>query len=180
MILHKDNQMTQSVLRKSGLVAALALFLCAGAINAAGPVMTEAKAKDLIQQRTQIDACADPAFVFSSVQVASPLKQKAGGKTTDYYPVHARYAVTCRYGDEKMRAEVDLTLSYYQDPFGAWQAYGPNFDADQSWDNTQSDVRCRVQNLAHLTTDAAGKVTGSTPAKDQGFIGCTVAAKAAE
>ncbi len=93
--------------------------------------------------------------------------------------MHARYAITCQYGNEKMRAEVDLRTDYYADQFGEWRS-NTDFDGDQTWDNVQNDVRCRVQNLEHLTVDGNGKVTGSTPAKDQSYIGCSVMGKTAE
>jgi hypothetical protein len=142
--------------------------------------MTEGKAKEVIQSGTSIRACGDPVFVFQTVQIGAKVKQKDGDKQIEVYPAHARFSVRCRYGNEQMRAEVDLTTAYYMDPFGAWKASGPDYEGDQTWDNTQSDVRCRVQNLAHLTVDSTGKVTGSTPAKDQGYIGCTVQPKAAD
>ena len=146
----------------------------------AGAAITEAKVKELLTAGTGITACGDGQYTFETVQIGARIKQKVGDKSFDFFPVHARFAVVCRYGDEKMRAEVDLTTAYYKDPFGAWQPSGPDFSGDQSWDNTQSDVRCRVQNLAHLTVDKDDKVTGSTPAKDQGYIGCTARSKASD
>ncbi len=164
-------------LLRAALIAST--LLAAAHAQDKGPI-TQAKAQQLIQSGTLIQACGDATYTFQSVQVGTTLKQKLGEQVIDLYPVHARFAVTCRYGDSQMRAEVDYTAAYYRDPFGAWQSSGPDFDGDQSWNSTQSDVRCRVQTLAHLTVDSSGKVTGSTPVSDHGYIGCTVMSKAAE
>jgi hypothetical protein len=77
-------------------------------------------------------------------------------------------------GNEQTRAEVYLTLAYYIDSFGAWEASGLDYEGDQTWNNTQSDVRCSMQDLTHLTVDSTGKVTGSTPAKRFAVITRTV------
>jgi hypothetical protein len=160
----------------------MTLFVLPGlaAPNSGG--LTEATAKDLIEHQTQVGGCGEPVFDFTSVQIASPADQKEDGRKYRLYPVHARFFVTCRVADEQMRAEVDLRTEYYRDEFGKWRSSDPGFEGDQSWDNTQNGVRCRAQNLAHLTVDGNGKVTGSTPAKDQrlGFPACRLVPKAAD
>ena len=162
------------------LLLATVSFLAIASYAESKEAFTEVKAKELIKNGTQVKACGDASYEFQSVQIGRVHKEKDNSQNFELYPVQARYAVTCRYGDEKMRAEVSLRVDYYQDEFGAWKSTDPGFDSDQSWDNTQSNVRCRVQNLAHLTVDANNMVTGSTPAKDQGFMGCTVMSKAAD
>ena len=142
--------------------------------------LSEAKVKDLIQRETLIQACEEPAYTFQSVQFGQIVRQKQYGQTFILHPVHLRYQVTCRYADDQVRAEVDMRLAYYTDPFGAWKMIDGALDGIQNWDDSESDTRCRVRTLAHLTLDKSGKVTGSTPPKDDGYIGCLVETKASD
>jgi hypothetical protein len=159
----------------------VSVFACTAVAQDKGP-LTEAKVKDLIEHGMQVEGCGDQTYAFTAIEIASPVKQKDGGRQYQLYPVHARFAVTCQMMNEQMRAEIDLRNDYYIDELGKWQSTDPGFDGNQNWDNTQNDVRCRAQNLAHLTVDSNGKVTGSTPAKDQsfGFPPCRLVPKAAE
>jgi hypothetical protein len=157
-------------------------LMCASAGAQSDKILTQAKAKDLIQSGVQVHGCADQTYDFTTVEIAAPAKQKQGGRTYQLYPVHSRFYITCRWGDERMRAQVDMKNDYYLDEFGHWQGTDPGFGGDQSWSNTQSDVRCQAQNLAHLKLDEKGNVVSSTPAKDQsfGFPACMVETKAAD
>jgi hypothetical protein len=137
---------------------------------------TEAQVKDWITKNTTIRACGDDTYTFSQVQIAAPVRRimSYSQKPTLLYSVHARYSSDCTYGDEEIRAEVDMTMGLYRDAFGNWQNFGPDFDADQTWADAQNSMRCRAQDVAALTFTSDGKVSSRTPAKDQGYMDCTV------
>jgi hypothetical protein len=175
--------MINKILKFRSIVqVALLILLAVPFCAAADTAPTEAQVKTWASKSTMIRGCGADTYNFKQLQIAPPVKRDIdyGQKATQVYPIHINYAVQCTYGDEEMNAEVDLTFYLYRDAFGAWKNVGPNFDEDQNWDDTQNQLRCRAQSVAHLTLTPDGKVSGRTPAKDKGFIGCSVIPKTDE
>ena len=164
---------------------ALALvFACVAAT--AQQTMTESIAKESIAKNTFVQACeGDAQPQFTQVQIAPPTRRKveADGKPTLLYPVHARYTQMCVYGDEEVKAEIDMRMSFFRDAFGNWTglawASGDGFADDQKWGNAANGVRCRVQSLNHVTTDKNYNILTRTPVKDTSFFDCSVIFRAA-
>ncbi len=139
--------------------------------------ITQAEVKQFVEDRTLVKACGDGVFSFDAVQIGTTDRRTIQGRRFVLYPVHARYHVVCRYGDESMRAEVDLRTEAYLDDFGKWAMVDPGFSESQDWDHAVNGVRCRVQTIAELTVDKQDKVISSKPVSDPSYLGCTVLAK---
>jgi hypothetical protein len=168
-------------LQRPALVVACVLLLACGVLQqdhalAAKDAPTESQAKDWITKWTGIRACRDPKYTFTQLQFAQPVRRtiQYSQKPVQLYPVHTTYSVECIYGDEQMHVDVDMTFAFYKDAFGNWKNFGPGFREDQTWANTQNDLRCRAQDVAAVTFGPDGKVAGRTPAKDTTYIGCRV------
>ena len=168
------------------VILAVGLAISFG-VAGAQQTMTESIAKESVTKNTFVQACeGDAKLEFTQVQIAPPVKRKveADGNPTLLYPVHARYTQMCVYGDEEVKAEVDMRMSFYRDAFGNWTgvawANQDGYDDDQSWGNAGNGVRCRVQGVNHVTVDKDYKILTRTPVKDTGYFGCKVIFRAAD
>jgi hypothetical protein len=167
-------------------MVAMGLVLTFG-VAAAQQTMTEGVAEESIAKNTFIQACeGDVPPAFSQVQIAAPAKRKveADGKPTLLYPVHARYTQMCVYGDEEVKAEVDMRMSFFRDAFGKWTGLawtsGDGYADDQQWGNAANGVRCRVKSLNKVTVDKNYNILTRTPIKDVGYFDCSVVFRAAD